>query len=58
MKRKKTFVTPRILGQTEYGLETSLLGGSNQYNTVVVSMGQAVETHDFASDDSLESYWE
>lgn len=58
MKRKKTYLPPRILSQVEYGLDTCLLGASIEYNTKVLSMGQAVETHDFAGDTSLESYWE
>lgn len=49
---------PRILSQVEYGLDMCLLGASIEYNTKVISMGQAVQTHDFASDSSLEAYWE
>ena len=39
-------------------LEDPILGPSIEYNTKDISMGQAVETHDFANDATLEAYWE
>ena len=57
MKRKKTFEAPRFI-EVEYDLNTSLLVSSVKANTDVISMGQAVEIHDFASDASLDAYWE
>ena len=58
MKRRNNYVTPSALRRIPLMLEDPILGPSIEYNTQIISMGQAVETHDFANDASLETYWE
>lgn len=58
MKKKVRYAAPRVLSQVKYGLNSCLLGASIEVNTKVISMGQEVVIHDFASDASLETYWE
>ena len=60
MKRKITYETPSALRRVPLMLEDAILGPSIVYNTEIISMGQAVENHDF-SDGNTGSYtaeWE
>ena len=52
MKRKKHFVSPRVLSQVEVCLEGDLLviGGSTEYETDVINDGIQNQTTDGESD--------
>ena len=60
MKRKKQFVTPRVLQEVSVQLERDLLGGSIQNDLTLKSMGMAVENYDFSEDnpEGYSVYWE
>jgi hypothetical protein len=57
MKRKKQFVSPRVLEQVDVRLEKDLmvLAGSVQNVLTLRSMGIEVENYDF-SEDNTEGY--
>lgn len=58
MKRKKQFVTPKVLQVVQIQLEKDLLAGpSVTENMRIVSMGQERVEHDF-TEQTAESYWE
>ena len=60
MNRRKTFETPTVIRRVSLQLEDAILGPSIVYNTEIISMGQAVENHDF-SDGNTGNYtaeWE
>ena len=57
MKRRKQFVSPKVVQAVEVQLENDLLQGpSTRGNTEAIIMGQEVEEHDFSDFD--DSYWE
>lgn len=62
MKRKKQFVTPRVVQEVSIQLEKDLLGGSVQNELTLRSMGIEVENYDFSGPENSESgysvYWE
>ena len=62
MKRKKQFVTPRVLQEVQIQLEKDLLQGSVQNGLTLKSMGIGVENYDFnLSEQETEGYsvyWE
>lgn len=58
MKRKKQFVTPKVLQVVQIQLEKDLLAGpSVTENMRIVGMGQERVEHDF-TEQTAESYWE
>lgn len=57
MKQKKHFIRPVLLQEVVLLAESPILEASLADNTTVVSMGQEVETHDFAGDD-FNHQWE
>ena len=60
MKRKKQFVTPRVLQEVQIQLEKDLLQGSVQNGLTLKSMGIEVEDYDFSdgNTDGYSVYWE
>ena len=50
MKRKKQFVTPRVLQEVPVQLERDLLQGSVQNELLLKSMGIGVDNYDFSED--------
>ncbi len=60
MKRKKQFVTPRVIQEVSIQLEKDLLGGSVQNALTLKSMGIEVEDYDFSdgNTDGYSVYWE
>lgn len=58
MKRKKHFISPRVLGQVELCLEGDLLviGPSTQDVTTITSMGIAEDNFDF-SEGNTDGYY-
>ena len=60
MKRKKQFVTPRVLQEVQVQLETNLLGDSVQNVMKLRSMGTEVKNYDFSDGNSegYSVYWE
>lgn len=50
MKRKKQFVTPRVLQEVPVQLERDLLQGSVQNKLLLKSMGIGVDNYDFSED--------
>lgn len=57
MEQKKQFIRPAMLQELVLLAESPILEASLADNTTVVSMGQDVETHDFAGDD-FNHQWE
>ena len=61
MKRKKQFVSPRVVQEVGIQLEKDLLTASIWANTSVTIMGQEYEDHDvsyMSVEADVESYWE
>ena len=64
MKRKKPFVTPRVVQEVSVQLERDLLAGSVQNALTLESMGIGVDYYDFSESDDPENpnsysiYWE
>lgn len=50
MKRKKQFVTPRVLQEVPVQLERDLLQGSVQNELLLKSMGIGVDNYDFSEE--------
>ncbi len=50
MKRRKQFVTPKVVQQVQVQLDRDLLQGSVQNTTKIVSMGIDVENYDFSEE--------
>ena len=54
MKRRKQFVTPRVIQEVQVQLERDLLGDSIQHKANVISAGQAVEYYELSEDGSTD----
>ena len=60
MKRKKQFVSPRVLKQVEVCLEGDLLvvGPSVQYHTEITAAPILTEEADLSDEETYELFWD
>lgn len=60
MRKKKVFVSPRVIQEVQIQLEKDLLGTSVRYDMTVRSMGQGVQVYEFSENEDATYFvdWE